>query len=444
MPELTRAQVIENLSKQFSELHDAAYDKDANLARQRGLDFEKLLHSLFDVWGMLVRGSYHTEVTRSEQIDGFITFSHRLALMEAKWQESNLVASDLFSFLGKVEGKFSGTIGVFVSRKPLATNFLSALRSGRRQCIIVLHGTDLDMMFNPAFDLPDYLHAHLLHISMDNSEHLSADRYLERKKSMKAVQSASDNETTDVDKFIKKCLEHEGAKNITYEFVGKMQSAQCVEAVNQILNLYPGVELQWQKTNFDSFLVELVPAMPAEATSADLEYFVEKLSMDFEDPDYNGMIALFAPRFKLLAPKVKNQFEVRLLKQWEDAFDDWKRENSMSLTTRSLWADLSQPTQSVLISFFVKIVISIRRPNNPQYQLANYVLEQKQNKITAANALMELARNAASVWFEEGTDAKRIDQAKSSVAESMKHMRRYLPDFDVIINEAVKRAAHAK
>ena len=69
------------------------------------------------------RGVESREQQRGLQIDGVVEFAGRYCLLEAKWEKANLAASELFSFLGKVEGKFFGTIGLFVSRNPLTPNF---------------------------------------------------------------------------------------------------------------------------------------------------------------------------------------------------------------------------------------------------------------------------------------------------------------------------------
>ena len=133
MADAERIATITELHVQFKELDDDAYEKNTDLAQERGRQFEKLVRAVFKAWGWLVRGSYHTGDNRSEQIDGVVMVEGRYALLEAKWEKANLAASELFSFLGKVEGKFTGTIGVFISRNELTSNFLTALRAGRRQ-----------------------------------------------------------------------------------------------------------------------------------------------------------------------------------------------------------------------------------------------------------------------------------------------------------------------
>ena len=109
-------------------------------AKKRGNQFEELILELFAAEKLLRKKSYHTSDKKSEQIDGALKIGAIRALLEVKWVNSGLAASELYAFLGKVEGKFIGTVGIFISRVELSPNFLNSLRSGRRQSVIVIHG----------------------------------------------------------------------------------------------------------------------------------------------------------------------------------------------------------------------------------------------------------------------------------------------------------------
>lgn len=69
-------------------------------AQARGLEFEKLLIEYFNNMGVLISNPYHTSDNRSEQIDGAIRIDDRIFLLEIKWVESNIAASDLYAFMG--------------------------------------------------------------------------------------------------------------------------------------------------------------------------------------------------------------------------------------------------------------------------------------------------------------------------------------------------------
>jgi len=120
------------------------YDEIKTLpSRQRGFEFEKLINKICDDKGILISNSYKT-VDLEQQIDGAIEIHKaKIFLIEAKWEESStLAASKLFSFLGKVNSKIEGTLGLFISHNELSDNFISSVRNGLRQNCIIIHGEE--------------------------------------------------------------------------------------------------------------------------------------------------------------------------------------------------------------------------------------------------------------------------------------------------------------
>lgn len=134
----------------------------SKMKQQRGRDFEDLLNDVFASETILLSKGYHSSDHKSEQIDGAVEHNNRIFLVEMKWVESNLAASALYAFIGKIENKFSGTLGIFISKKVLSDNFINALNKGRRQSVIVIHGEDIDLFFTT-------------HSSSFNTFHMSSD-----------------------------------------------------------------------------------------------------------------------------------------------------------------------------------------------------------------------------------------------------------------------------
>jgi hypothetical protein len=436
---------IGELQIKFNELDQERFDNNADLARQRGNEFEKLVRSVFKAWGMLRRSSYHTGDNKSEQIDGVLEIENRYALLEVKWEKANLAASELFAFLGKVEGKFIGTIGIFVSRNELTLNFLTALRAGRRQCIVVIHGRDVDHFFDPSFDLQAYLKRHILHVCMSNTCHLSAEKFLDTVKKAKDLPADDGDVIADL---INECLKDSTAGNIVNEFARKLTPSQQVAATQRIVNNIPeyvaaeGNDSEWKRKNLELFLQELIKKLPPAATSADTAFFVTKLSRDFQSPYYGPMTEYFEDRYAYLPESERGTVEERLTRQWAKVIDDWMAENRMAKPTSLLWNNLSKDTKKQLIRHFVGFVLSHRRPNHEQYRLARKVLGMSESRAPAAKALREHAKKAAASWFgdepiDEDVTAKGIRQVK----KSLEKMEPYLDDFDQIISDAVNEAA---
>lgn len=110
--------------------------------RRRGTQFERLFYEVFERENILLERSYFNE-DGSQQIDGAVEVNNRIFLTEIKWEESKtLAASKLYSFLGKINSKIDGTLGLFISYNELGDNFLNSVRAGVRQNCIIINGED--------------------------------------------------------------------------------------------------------------------------------------------------------------------------------------------------------------------------------------------------------------------------------------------------------------
>src|SRR5450759_337008 len=91
--------------------------------RKAGLEFEELLNALLDQEGLNPRTRYRP---KGEEIDGSFVLESRVFLLEAKWHTKPLPASAIYAFRGKVEGKLSGTLGVFISGSGYSSHAVDA------------------------------------------------------------------------------------------------------------------------------------------------------------------------------------------------------------------------------------------------------------------------------------------------------------------------------
>lgn len=440
---------ISELREQFKGYDADKYEDDGPLARSRGNKFEKLVREVFRAWGMLRRGSYHTGDNKSEQIDGVVEFAKRLSLLEVKWEKANLAASELFAFLGKVEGKFTGMIGIFVSRNPLTSNFLTALRAGRRQSIIVIHGRDVDAMFDKEFDLPGYLEAHVFHVCVSNLCHLSADKYLKKLKE-KQVQAKVEQEEPNLDLIdtnIKEALKDREAGNVVDELAQGIPAAQRPAAVRRILENYSQLtvstgQTSWRGENIEQFLKELVQRLPAQWTDGDVCFFMDKLSRDFAGPSFRSMAEFFAPRFHHIPPADKTRFEDRLKKQWDKAINEWVTENYLAIATEPFWDMLSEETKAHLIKHFVGFILSSRGAHHEQYQLAVKVLKKDESDGAIEAALRDQAKESAAFYLkfdeeDEDDKDKKTQSTKKAVVRAMAKIEPYYPDYKEVVEEAI-------
>ena len=113
--------------------------------RNRGYRLEELLTALCALEGLRPSPSYRG---RGEQVDGLFELGGLYALLEAKWHAGELPASEVYAFLGKVDGKLSGTLGVFVSMGGFSEDAAVALSFGKLIRVILVDGDDVRAVFD--------------------------------------------------------------------------------------------------------------------------------------------------------------------------------------------------------------------------------------------------------------------------------------------------------
>ncbi len=77
-----------------------------------------------------------------EELDGSFALDGRIYLLEAKWRGGPTPASDLYAFKGKVDGKLTGTIGVFITMNRYSPDAVSALQVGKVVNLILFSAED--------------------------------------------------------------------------------------------------------------------------------------------------------------------------------------------------------------------------------------------------------------------------------------------------------------
>jgi len=130
--------------------------------RERGYELERLLMHLqalegLDPWPSFYATPPEALDTREsvapkkrgrrsggEQVDGYFDLDGRHFLFEAKWERQPLAVSTLYEFRGRVDGKLSGTLGLFVSASGFAENSEYTLLSGKELNVLLADLADLD------------------------------------------------------------------------------------------------------------------------------------------------------------------------------------------------------------------------------------------------------------------------------------------------------------
>ena len=144
--------------QQYQRLRNPASTLSPKLRRERGFLFEKIIHTVLENESLQPRTSYKAQ---GEQIDGSFYFQNKIFLLEAKWHSKSLPASTIYQFKGKVDGKLTGTIGIFISMSGYSTDAIDALISGKVLNVILFDSEDFDSVFEDSIGFAGVLKSKL-------------------------------------------------------------------------------------------------------------------------------------------------------------------------------------------------------------------------------------------------------------------------------------------
>lgn len=122
--------------------------------QERGFEFEKIIYSVLQNENLEPRSGYKPE---GEQIDGSFFWSGQTFLLEAKWVAKTLPVSSIYSFKGKLDGKFHTTSGVFLSVNGYSEDVEDALKFGKSLNILLFDRNDIELIFNGKISFLDVL-----------------------------------------------------------------------------------------------------------------------------------------------------------------------------------------------------------------------------------------------------------------------------------------------
>lgn len=145
---------MNEIREQYTSLKTPPDDALPAWYQNRGHQFERILHGLFDHEGLVPRTGYKNS---GEQIDGSFVFNGRFFLLEAKWHKDPIPASSIYAFKGKIDGKLAGTIGVFISISGYSEDAVNALGLGKTLNVILLDEADVDAAMNPGVGIRQVL-----------------------------------------------------------------------------------------------------------------------------------------------------------------------------------------------------------------------------------------------------------------------------------------------
>lgn len=391
--------------------------------RQRGHDFESLLNDIFFDEGILLNRSYHTKDNRSEQIDSAISINSRTFLIEAKWVSSNLAASDLFSFIGKVENKFHGTLGIFISRNTLTDNFIRSLNRGRRQSVIVIHGEDIDLIFNNNVSFKEYIIRAFNVLSYDNISHYPVKSFLEFKEDI--VPSQKHDSTTS--KEAKKFIEEQLAKGVitgtdillkVYDLGDKDRFDIYKYIIRNYSKFWRAEAKNFSSTitqNFDTYL-EVCPPTEEQLKQYAGVFYSEIVPQSLSIYGRKEFSAPYEKFYQDITEKQRKVFESFIVKCMKEYFDNYELENYITSLIEQIWQHFQDETKDAMAEFIYKIFIS--------YRLDKFAQKQFANRLMSKNVL---GTNRLKQWLDSRIKAN-IDNYKMEEddTDSYKYVIRFI------------------
>ncbi|MBA7555323.1 hypothetical protein ES705_47982 [subsurface metagenome] len=154
--EITKEKLKDSIAYQhkLDELKMEFYEIASNTnSQQKGFLFEKFLNKLFNFFDLDPKSAFKVV---GEQIDGAFTFDNTDYLLEAKWQEKDVNASDLYTFGGKIQGKLKNTLGLFISLGPYSSE-CTKTGSPITKSMILMDGMDLMQVLEGRVRLNDMI-----------------------------------------------------------------------------------------------------------------------------------------------------------------------------------------------------------------------------------------------------------------------------------------------
>jgi len=412
--------------------------KDTKTAKiGRGQDFEALINDVLEDENVLLKRSYHTIDNMSEQIDGAIEILNRVILFEVKWVAKNLAASELYAFLGKIDNKLFGTLGLFISKNKLSDNFLSAITRGRKRNILLIHGNDISLIFKKNVSIKDYLEYCIKLYSYDNLTHYSVAEWLEKNENLLRAEKT----TGEIEKIDKQAVKNILKKILVDTLVPKheisldiddLNETEKIKVVDYLLREYPTYYNAYTKSVFtkrgkleNAENTLKILTVPEEITK---KTYLKYYNLYIGNPVCSYLADFLWEKFKIYHEKledtVKSKFEKALLKNFESIFNSWVDENRLTKVIEFIWPTINDSIKTTFFNLYIQIYFSDRKENYEQKQFASKIVNNPKNK------------NKIKKWIE----GKIIDEIKSSsltqedITSEVKYFNRYYSKARAILS----------
>lgn len=397
-------------------IYKEEYDKIKLLPpRKRGFQFEKLINKICHDEGILLSNSYRTAESE-QQIDGAVEINKKVFLIEAKWERTEtLAASKLYSFLGKINSKIEGTIGIFISHNILSDNFISAVRNGLRQNCILIHGEEniLDIV-EKKVDIGEFIWYTYQKASTKNLSCINTSEYISI-----PIKSDKTTTTTVPPQNWSDIYENLNDNTPSIDFAARLESSynKEIELSKKSLNLIS--ILKKDRLSFDKYNL-LIKKCYSEEKDEFEKHFIEKMLSPFWK-EYIPLLSIdFIKNDLTINEPDKNKILGKAISHLTNHMGTYEEENNASYLIDFLFVRLDVNDLKKLANVYLTIYCDKSRLDNfPQKQTSLRIFSSLKKRgvsilETLKSALIEQLRQIKSdeyFYYDDISDEKKIKES---------------------------------
>ena len=338
----------------------------------RGNEFEKLFNKICEDAGILIFDRFRTSDTEQE-IDGAVLIYSRVFLLEAKWEdEKTLAASKLYSFLGKINSKIDGTLGIFISHNELKENFINAFRNGIKQNCILIHGkSNIEDIIDEKVKIKDFLEYCFAMASTKHRIDINTSEYISLPDKSKFIT----DKTVIVQDNWKKIYEALMGNMSTVDFKANLETwySKELDLSEKIinLNLYNTINLTFTiKDKLDALINKLI--------QKEKDSFIKEIVNKFKGNEWkNYAYENFCNELKSLKLNIKKEDRISIIKNVAEVLNtDWVLENKASWVIMIFYDLLSDEEKGLLAKEYLDIYCDTSREDRfPQKKFAAQIFK---------------------------------------------------------------------
>lgn len=394
--------------------------------RRRGIRFERLVYEIFERENILLERSYFNE-DGSQQIDGAIEINNRIFITEIKWEESKtLAASKLYSFLGKINSKIDGTLGVFISYNELSDNFINSVRAGVKQNCIIINGEEnIIPIVKGEVALKDYIWYIYQQASTRNRIFIPVSEFisLPKKSSLKK----------DVSKW-KEVYEALISDEDNGEFeINLCENYDDIDMLpEKTITLYPILHKNRTISNKLTYLVDTIIDKDKKSFYNSL---IEKLTslhwLKYADED----LLVKSKNLSELDQEQADKIALKVVKYLRENYGQWEEENNASIVLDFLFEQLSEDVIKEIYCAYAAIYSDTSRKGHyPQKKFADKIFNAIEPKDIFRLIKKEITESISQYKEEENIFSEDTEEANKKYV-----VRRVRQKFSKLLEESTAK-----